>query len=182
LADLEAGLGPATVKNDLSFDAEQINTTHIRAQWDIGPTRVDLYCLIFDFPSAGPSTGAVMLHAWHVTTGDKDKPPTWIRCSRKMVVTRGPEIIASKELPDLVLMIDDVEKGVYGRDRKTLGVPSFSDGRIAVKRGADNTPEHDEFRIDRVTGEYREIRVRPRGVTGNVDGSCAPFDPSKPKF
>jgi hypothetical protein len=179
---LEKGLGPPKVTNDFSRPGDDIDFTILRAQWDVGVTRANLYCLIFDFRKARSTAGAVIFHAWHVATGEEELLPIWIRCSQKLTISRGAEVLVEQR-PDLVLGIDRMERGVYTPDRERAGTAEISNDRISITRKDDERGRRDEVVIDRRTGQYLENRYGARpGISATVHGECVPFDPEKRKF
>lgn len=182
-AMLERNLGAPNVKNDFSFQLD-VRYTILRMQWEIGPSRANLYCLIFDYGDLVPPSGAIVFHAWHIDTGIKDRDPAWIRCTQKLRVTSGLRVVSEEELPPIVLIIDDgLSKAVYTGDRVPFGKATFTDGRISIVRKREEGRFGDEVILDRRTGHYHETRTREgNGMAGTVTGECTAFDPAKPKF
>jgi hypothetical protein len=180
---LESQLGTPTVKNDPSTPGEDISFTLLRAQWDIGMSRVNYQCIVFNFPKTQEkSAGVVILHAWHKSEAAQDRPPTWIKCGQKLEV-RLASRTEIQDLPDLVLGIDEYDHQLLSRDGSLLAKATFEAGRITFSREDESKRGRDDIVIDRALGQYLETRTRgDSSVKATVRGECSKIDRDSLKF
>lgn len=185
---LDSRLGQPGYSHDLSYPSKELGATILRKQWDIGSSRVSWECISFspDDRKLDKPIGWMTVGGGHQSVERKDSEIAWIRCAVSIQVTTTDFNLRtvtepSRQLPDIVLGLDDFKHQVYDNDNRAVGKAEFGEGRIKIVNADEKRT--DEIFIDRRTGAYSDTRTFKSGrVRASVTGNCAKFDRKKLAF
>lgn len=182
LARMEGALGKSAVKHDRPHSMGSLgSSTSLRAQWDVGESRIGFSCLAMDFAEGGVS-GDFTVTAWHRSVEEKDVELAWIRCTQSIEVTIDGRKQPIEQRPDVYFALDEWKKSTL-LDGELNYVSGASVSESEIKFTRDSAKRKDEARINRLSGQYKEVRtLKDANVTAEVSGHCERSEPTKTGF